>query len=78
MKLFNSSVGRLVPSNLGFTEAEVSQIKSIEAILFFCEGKTNDTRMGGMTLLVIVLPKWGDSIVRVALTLVWLGRLIVA
>ena len=75
MKLFNSSVGRLVPSNLGFTGAETSQIKSIEAILFFCEGKTNGTRMGGMTLLVIVLPKWGDSIVRVALTLVWLDRL---
>ena len=45
MKLFNSSVERLVPSNLAFTEVDGSQVPSfIETILFFCEGKTNDTR----------------------------------
>ena len=58
MKLFNSSLRRLVLSNLAFTEADTSQIKFfIEAILFLCEGKTNDTRICGMTVLVIVLPK---------------------
>ena len=66
MKLFNSSVGRLVPSKLAFTEADISQLKSfIEAILFFYEGKTNGTRRCGMTVLVIVLPKWSGSTVRV-------------
>ena len=36
MKLFNSSLGRLVPSDLVFTEAEALQLKSfIEVILFF-------------------------------------------
>ena len=64
IKLFNSSVGRLVPSNLAFTEADASQIKSfIEAILFFCESKTNCTRICGMNILVIVLPKCSGSTV---------------
>ena len=38
MKLFNSSVGRLVPSLVP---------SFIEAILFFCEGKTKGTRICG-------------------------------
>ena len=64
MKLFNSSVERLVTPNLTFTEAHASHIKSfIEAILFFCEGKTNGTRICGITVPVIVLPKWSGSAV---------------
>ena len=60
MKLFNSSVGRLVPSNLAFTEVESSQKKSfIEATLLFCEGKTNDTRICGMTVRVAKM-EWLD------------------
>ena len=78
MKLFNLFVGRLVKSNLAFTEADASQIKSfIEAILFSCEGKTNGTRIGGMTLLVILLSKSSGSTVHVAWPLVWLDRLFV-
>ena len=65
MKLFNSSVRRLVPSNLAFTEADASQIKSfIEAILFFCE--TGGTRICGMTVLIIALPKWSGSTASLA------------
>ena len=76
MKLFNLFVGRLVKSNLAFTEADASQIKSfIEAILFFCEGKTNGTRIGGMILLVILLSKSSGSTVHVAWPLVWFDRL---
>ena len=67
MKLFSSSVGRLVPSNLAFTEAKAFQIKSfIDAVLFFCEGKSNGTRICGMNVLVIVLLKWSGSTVCVA------------
>ena len=67
MKLFNLSIGRLVPSNLAFTEADASQIKSIiEAILFFCEGETNDTQICSMTILVILKPKWSSSAMLVA------------
>ena len=58
MKLLNLTVGRLVTSNLAFTETDASQIKYfIESILFFCEGKTNGTQICGMAVLVIVLPK---------------------
>ena len=67
MKLFNLSVGRLVTSNLAFAKADASQIKSFnEAIFFFCKGETNGTRICGMTVLVIVFPKWSGSTVCMA------------
>ena len=46
--------------------------------MFFCEEKTNGPRICGMTVFVIVLPKWSGSTVRVAGPLVWLDRLFVA
>ena len=79
MKLFNSSQERLVPSNMAFTQAEASQIMLfIEAIFFFCEGKTNGTRKCGMAVLVIMLQKKSGSTVLVAWSPVWLDRLVMA
>ena len=76
MKLFNLPVGTLVPSNLAFTETDASQIKAfIESILSFCGGKTNDTWICGMIVLVIELPKWSGSTVRLSWPIVWLDRL---
>ena len=67
MKLLNLSVGRLATSNLASTENDALQIKYfIEAILFFCEGKTNGTRICDMAIVVIVLPKWSGQTVLVA------------
>ena len=54
MNLFNTSVERLIPSNLAHIAVEASQIMSfIEAILFCYEGKINGTRICCMTVLVI-------------------------